>query len=62
MLELNKKKKNQRKCKLTGDFQRLAETLQRREMVLNAINEMADTFFPHESEVFGDVISTTTKP
>ena len=47
----------QHKSKLPRGLQRLNETLKRREMVLNAINEMADTFFPHESEVFGDVIS-----
>ena len=57
MSELNEMKKNQHKSKLTGEFQRLSETLQRREMVLNAINEMADTFFPHENDTFGDVIS-----
>ena len=57
MLELNEKKQNQHKNKLTGDFQRFAETLKRREMLLNAINEMADTFFYRENESFGDVMS-----
>ena len=47
----------QHKSKLPRELQRLNETLKRREMVLKAINEMADTFFSRENETFGDVIS-----
>ena len=57
MIEPKEKKKNQRKNKLPRELQRFSETLQRREMILKAINEMGDIFLSHESEAFGDDIS-----
>jgi len=57
VIEPNEKKKNQHKNKLPSELQRFSETLQRREVVLKAINEMGDIFLSSENEAFGDVIS-----